>query len=72
MHFHLQMLGLRKRWNEDTAEAALRPRSVSTSESVMPASHVATIAALQKEVEGLKSQLSRTKSTEVSICMTCD
>ena len=63
-HFHLQMLGLRKRWNEDTTEAALRPRTHSAMDSVAPGD-AATIAALRKELQELKSQLNQTRSAEV-------
>ena len=63
-HFNLQMLGLRKRWNEDTTEAALRPRTFSAMSTVTPGD-AAIIAALQKELEELKSQMNQTKSAEV-------
>ena len=67
---NLQMLGLRKRWNEDTTEAALRPRTHSALNSVSP-QDAAIIAALRKEVEDLKSQIKQTKSSEVCDMGSC-
>ena len=67
---HLQMLSLRKRWNEDTTEAALRPRTHSALNSVSPQDG-AIIAALRKEVEDLKSQIKQTKSSEVCNMGSC-
>ena len=58
------MLGLRKRWNEDTTEAALRPRTASAMDSATPG-EAAIIAALRKELKDLKSQMNQAKSAEV-------
>jgi len=70
LNSHLQMLGLRKRWNEDTTEAALRPRTHSALNSVSP-QDAAIIAALRKEVEDLKSQIKQTKNSEVCNMGSC-
>ena len=63
LNSNLQMLGLRKRWNEDTTEAALRPHTHSALNSVSP-QDAAIIAALRKEGEGLKSQIKQTKRSK--------